>query len=133
MSYASAAQQAIFDALDGEISATVFDAAPFLPEGAPSTTFPYVVIGDDTFSPWDTDDSTGANVTVTLHIWTRAESHKPGKAIADAIYAILHRQQLTLTGYDFTDCQLQFSDFMRDPDGATRHGVLRYRLTFTTA
>ena len=133
MSYATAAQQAIFNALNGEIGPTVYDAAPFLPEGAPSTSFPYVVIGDDTFAPWDTDDSTGANVTVTLHIWTRAESHKPGKAIADAIYATLHRQQLTLTGYSFTDCQLQFAEFMRDPDGVTRHGVLRYRLTFTTA
>jgi Protein of unknown function (DUF3168) len=130
MTWETAAQQAVFDALNGNLTGcTVFDTAPFLPEGAPSTTFPYCVIGDDTFAPWDTDDGTGSQNTVTLHFWSRATGYAPLKALMGEAYALLHRQSLTLAGYDVVDCLIEFSEAMADPDGVTK----RYRLTMTAA
>lgn len=129
MTFVTASQQAIYTALSGNISATVYDDVPVLPSGQPAANFPYVVIGDDTSIAWDTDDQTGAEMTVTLHIWSRAGGYKQAKAIAGEIYAILHRASLSVTGHHLVDCLQEFSEFMRDPDGETRHGVLRYRIT----
>lgn len=128
MSFETAAQQAIFTRLNGQVGATVYDEVPSLPSGMPAANFPYVVIGDDTARAWDTDDKTGADVTVTLHVWSRASGFKEVKTILGAIYDRLNRAQLTITGYNVIDCIWEFSDTMRDPDGQTRHGIARYRI-----
>lgn len=133
MSFETAAQQIVFTALNGQISATVYDDVPILPNGQPLANFPYVVIGNDTFRAWDTDDTLGADITLTLHVWSRAGGFKQTKAIIGEIYAILHRAQITASGYSVTDCLCEFSDTMTDPDGETRHGVVRYRLTMQEA
>lgn len=133
MSFEFPAQQAIYTALNGNIAATVYDDVPILPSGQPAANFPYVVVGETTAAPWDTDDRTGASITVTLHIWSRYAGMKEAKAIASAIYAILHRASLTITGNHAVDCLYEFSSFMTDPDGETRHGVLRYRITLQDA
>lgn len=131
MAFATVAQQAIFTALSGHISAAVYDDAPDLPAGMPSEAFPYVVIGDDTVEPWDTDDTLGAEVTVTLHIWSRGAGMKQAKAIAGEIYTILHRASLSASGYRFTDCLHETDLFLREAH--MRHGVARYRLTIQQA
>jgi Protein of unknown function (DUF3168) len=130
----TAAQELVFTALNGVLTGCgVYDTAPFLPEGAPATSFPYVVIGNDTARPWDTDDTIGSEVTLTLHFWSRADGFKPVKALMDQAYGILHRAVLTKAGYSITDCLLEFSDAMSDPDGKTKHGVQRYRMTVQQA
>lgn len=128
------AQQLVFDALSGNLTGcAVFDTVPFLPEGAPDTSFPYCVIGDDTLAPWDTDDTRGSSVTVTLHFWTRETAKAQVKGLMDQAYGILHRATLTRTGYHVVDCLWEFGESMSDPDGATKHGVQRYRLTIQEA
>jgi len=129
MSFETVAQQAVFDALSGNISAAVYDAVPVLPSGQPLANFPYVVIGNDTHRPWDNDDTVGSNSTVTLHVWSRAKGFKEAKTILGEIYDILHRASLAQAGYNMLDCLWEFSDTTDDPDGVTRHGVARYRLT----
>lgn len=133
MSFEFPVQQAIYTALSGNIAATVYDDVPMLPSGQPAANFPYVVIGDATAAPWDTDDKTGQAITVTLHIWSRYAGLKEAKQIAGSIYAILHRASLSVTGAHVVDCLYEFSDFMTDTDGETRHGVARYRVTLQDA
>lgn len=126
----TAAQELVFTAINGNLTGcTVFDTAPFLPEGAPSTTFPYCVIGNDTSRAWDTDGKRGAEITLTLHFWSRAQGFKQVKALMDQAYGLLHRAVLTKAGYSITDCLFEFADAVDDPDGVTKHGVQRYRLT----
>lgn len=130
MSFETVAQKAIFAALNGNISANVYDAAPGLPAGQPAANFPYVVIGDDTLAPWDADDMLGAEITVTLHFWSRYEGWKETKALMGEVYEILHRATLTATGYRSVDCLWEFSNTV--PEATEyRHGVQRYRLTLT--
>lgn len=128
MSFAAEIQQAVFDRLASDSSLTVYD---HVPEDA---AFPYVVIGEDTHVPFDTDDSLGAESTVTIHVWSRYRGKKEAKEIQGIIYDALTRQELTIDGYDLITIEFEYSDVLLDPDGITRHGVQRFRfLTERTA
>lgn len=132
--FTTAAQELVFTALNGNLTGCgVTDSPAFLPEGAPSTSFPYCVIGNDTVRAWDTDDTRGAEITLTLHFWSRAAGFRPVRALMDQAYGLLNRAVLTKTGYSITDCLFEFSDVMSEPDGVTKHGVQRYRLTIREA
>jgi len=123
------AQEIVYTALDGHISANVYDDAPFLPEGMPVADFPYVVVGNDTMAPFDDDSNVGANITITLHIWSRYQGFKETKRIMGEVREILNRATLSKVGYCVIDSLQEFSDASIDPDGKTRHGVMRFRLT----
>lgn len=129
MSFETVAQEIVYTALNGNISANVYDDVPYLPEGMPRQNFPYVVIGDDSTVAWDTDDTLGKEITLGLDIWSRTAGFKETKAIMGEIYDILNRGNLSKVGYNVVDCLCEFSEAMRDPDGETRHGVMRFRLT----
>ena len=127
MSFETVAQKAIFGALSGNISANVYDQVPPLPEGMPDNRFPYVVVGDDTTARWDNDSQLGAEITVTLHVWSRGKGWTEAKAILGEIYDLLHRATLTATGYQFLNVVQEFSTTA--PDAANlRHGVQRFRV-----
>lgn len=125
----TAAQQIIFDTLDGNINAGVHDKVEYLPEGMPAGAFPYVVIGRDSAFPFDNDSFTGLYVNVELHIWSRAEGSKECKTVMDEIYTLLHRASLTKANYTVIDSLCTFQDVLDDPDGKTTHGIMRFRLT----
>lgn len=128
------AQELVFAKLNGALTGCqVFDTVPFLPEGAPATTFPYCVIGNDTAAAWDRDDTRGAEITITLHFWSRANGFKQLKALMDQAYGLLHWAALTKSGYKVVDCLFEFGDAINDPDGQTKHGVQRYRITIEEA
>jgi hypothetical protein len=128
-----AAQTMLYTALNGNISATVFDAVPHLPAGMPNADFPYVVIDDCNADPFDNDTDLGQIVHSTLHVWSRAEGMLETKTILGEIYAILHRGTFVLAGYSLLDSLYEDSLTMLDEDGETRHGVARYRLTIQEA
>lgn len=124
-------QTALYTRLNAEISsATIYDDVPELPEGLPSTNFPYVVIGDDDSITFDTDDTLGSTVFATLHVWSRYQGKKEVKAIMGDLYTALNRQaaNLSATGYRFIDCLFDFANVFEEKDGVTRHGVCRYKL-----
>lgn len=119
-------QVAIYQTLtnDTAIMARVTGVYDEVPQDA---TFPYIVIGDDTGVQWDTDDTLGAESTLTIHVWSRKAGRKETKEIMQLIYDALHRQELDITGMHSVVCQWEFSETLLDPDGVTRHGVTRYR------
>lgn len=115
-------QRAIFSALSA-LQVSVYDDVP---QGA---SFPYVVIGEDDSIPFDTDDSTGFDTELTIHIWSRYSGMKEVKDIMSGIYSILNRLELSVSGAHVVDCIFQYQDVLLDPDGITRHGIIRFRLT----
>ena len=125
-------QQAVYTRLAAQISsATVYDDVPDMTEGLPAADFPYIVIGNDTEVAWDTDDTLGGNCTITLHAFSQYQGKKEAKEIMAAIDVALHRQAVNLsaTGFRFVDCLREYSEVFDEDDGATRHGVCRYRIT----
>lgn len=133
MKYATAVQTLIYSTLNGNISASVFDDVPDQPPGMPADSFPYVVIGYDDVSSFDTDTWTGSQFEVELHVWSTYEGKAEAKGIMEEIYGLLHRQSLSVSGAVVVDCLHTFSTI---PEvGATKyvHGITRYRLTITEA
>lgn len=122
MSFEAALQQAVFDRLSTYPDIpTVYDNVPV------DAAFPYVVIGEDTHIPFDTDDSLGSESTLTLHTWSRYRGKKECKEIQALIYDALTRQSLVLDGFSLVTIEFEYSECLLDPDGITRHAVSRFR------
>lgn len=125
---------AVFNALDGNVAGTtVYDHVPFEPEGAPSENFPFAVVGDTEAQAWDNDTTLGAELDVSIHVWSRYLGRKEANEKMDIIYGLLHRAVLTSAGYKFVDSLFLFSDVFVMDDGKTRHGIMRFRLTIQEA
>lgn len=121
-------QQAVFTRLSTDatlvttLGAAVYDNVP------QSATFPYVAIGDITEGPNDTMGTTGRDITVTIHSWSRYVGMKQIKEIQNRIDVLLDRWAPTVTGWGAVQMLQEFFETMRDVDGITRHGVSRYRI-----
>jgi hypothetical protein len=123
MSFESELQQAIFTRLSTYTGMpTVYDDVP-----QSAASWPYIVLGEDTHVPWDTDDSTGAESTITIHIWSRQRGKKETKDIQGLIYTALNRYEMSVDGHHLVTLEFDYSDVLLDPDGLSRHGVSRYR------
>jgi len=120
-------QAAVFAKLSNDLNVPVYDAVPQPEDGGDIAEFPYVTIGEDTFTPFDTDNSIGYDATLTIHTWSRQRGRKETKEIQQEIYNALHRQTLTVAGFHFINLAFEFADTFVDSDGLTRHGVQRFR------
>lgn len=115
-------QAALYSALSGNISATVFDHVP------EDSAFPYVVIGEDLASEWDTDTEQGFETVLTLHYWSRYRGKKEIKELMGEVYDLLHRTDLSITGQYTVNLMWESSEIILDADGLTYHGIGDYRL-----
>ena len=125
-------QVAVFNRLEAALpSRRIYDDPPNQPDGMPENLFPYVTIGHDTITPFDTDGSIGASATITLHVWSRKNGKKQAKQILGELYSALNRQAVSLSaaGYHFVDSLFEFSEVLEEVDGKTRHGIIRFRIT----
>jgi len=128
MSHEIAVQSAIYSLLSASSELPeVYDNVP-QKDGRITATWPFIVIGDDTTIAWDTDDSVGAEATITVHSWTRYGGRAAAKAMQGAIYDLLHRAELTLDGYSSVSVDFEYSEVLEESDQVTFHGVQRFRI-----
>ncbi len=114
-------------AADAGVKALIGDPARIYDDVAADATFPFVTLGDGDARIWATKDSAGAEHAVTLHAWSRYEGHKECQQIIEALQDALHDASLILTGHTLVNLRFVSSGIIRDPDGATTHGVIRFR------
>lgn len=129
LAFERAVQGMVYAALNGTVTGSVYDGAPELPDGMPAANFPFVDIGECTVASFDTDETQGAEVTVTLHFWSRLHGMNQINGLMGEARAALNRKALTASGYHIVDVQHEFSSTIKDPEGTLRHGVARYRVT----
>lgn len=115
-------QAAIYTRLTGALSYPVYDVVP------QNQAFPYITLGEDTGVDWSTKTNPGQEVTTTLHVWSRAAGMKELKTIMDGIIQAMTGADLTFTGFHPVLLRLDLATALRDPDGITRHGVVRFRV-----
>lgn len=132
MSYEIAVQTAIFQKLSGDAPLALLVEGVF-DDVDQDQAFPYVTIGEDNHSEWDTNTSTGSDCSITIHAWSREPGRKETKQIQAAIYNALHRAALTYTGYRFISIDWENSQSFMDADGLTRHGVSTFRVLIERA
>ncbi len=120
-------QQAVFTALNGNVSGidsanvSVYDDVP---EG---TTYPYVVIGEETSANNGTKDVDGIDHTLTLHVWSQYRGRREIKEIMQSVYELLHDAAITVSGASLVNIRQEFNNTLMENDGITRHGVMRFR------
>ncbi len=126
---AFALQTALYTSLTGSTAVTgagstgtvsIFDHVP------QDSAFPYITIGEAVEGDWSSKTIDGQRHAVTMHIWSRYRGMKEAKQIASAVHTLLHNASLSVTGHGLTLLQYDYSTYMLDPDGLTRHGVIRY-------
>jgi hypothetical protein len=130
MSSASwALQQAVFAtlSLSDDIKELVGDP-PRLFDAVPrSSAFPYIVVGEDGESNWDTATETGSEHSLAIHVWSRAGGRKEIKLAAEAVRECLDGASLALTGHTLVDLRYLSAQFSRDSDGETFRTTVRFR------
>lgn len=96
-----------------------------VPSGA---TFPYITLGDDTVNNWSTKTNDGEDITHTLHVWSQYNGKKEAKEIMSLVLQILTDAPLSLGGdFSMDFSRMEFMEVITDPDGITRHGIMRMR------
>ena len=131
MSVSNELQSAIYTALtnDTELMADISAVHDAVPDNYDQ--FPYVTIGEDVLTEWDTDNGTGYTASITIHTWSRATGRKEAKGIQGLIYDALHNTPLPMTGYTMILVKQESENTLLDPDGKTRHGVQTFNSIIT--
>ena len=118
--------QAIYIALNGNISVPVYTAPPM------NTPMPYVDMGE-MFSREDgTKTYDGHDTRITMHVWSGYQGTKQALTILNEIKAILHNSNLTLVGEQLVLLRFADSHVFRDADEKTIHGVINFRALTTS-
>lgn len=122
-----ALQQAVHAALVADpdvaasVGARVYDDVP------QDAAFPYITLGEASVRDWSTGSDTGAEHRLTLHVWSRAQGRKEIKEISGVVSDALDEAALTVTGTRLVNLRFVSADMLRDADGETYHGILRFR------
>ena len=122
-----ALQTAVYSTLSSDSNLTSTLGAGVYDDVPQGSAYPFVQIGDDATKDYSTKDVSGSETTLNLHVWSQNHGSKQAKDIMDRIHTLLHDTNLTVTGFNFINNRMEFSDIVRDPDGITRHGIMRFR------
>ena len=106
----------------------IYDAVPQPSDTGAASAFPYLVIGDDIVTAWDTDTSQGGDVLITIHIWSRKDTKRECKQIQAALFNVLARAELTVPDHEFIGIEFETSTCVQDPDMETQHGTSEFRM-----
>lgn len=109
----------------GGLPAVFHEKAPQVDDSGSARYFPYVSFWQVTDGGFDTKDAVGSSAIVQVDVWSRRDTTEC-EAVARMVYDLLHRGPLSLPGHITTECDGM--DFQRDPDGKTRHGIVRFRV-----
>jgi len=122
-----ALQTAIYSTLSNDNNLTSTLGAGVFDEVTEGATYPFVALGEETTIDYGTKDLVGGETTINIHIWSQYKGSKETKNIMDRIHDLLHDSDISVSGFNLINLRFEYSDIMRDPDGVTRHGVMRFR------
>jgi hypothetical protein len=113
--------------IGGNVGSRIYDDVPEYPQ------FPYVSLGPCQMLPDKAGCIDGAEVIPQIDVWSRAVGFGESKTIVKAILAVLDDAPLELAGFNTVLFQIQSVNYLRDPDGLTRHAALTFHGNFTPA
>lgn len=125
----SEVQTAIYDALTPALA-----PVPVVDFAGPNQPYPYATIGEFIAAPADTLAEQGADMELTVHLWSRQPGMQECQQMMTLAKDTLDRAVLPADGFQWVTTIWQNGQTLREPDGLTRHGILRFRvMTFEAA
>ena len=128
-------QQSIYDALTGDVTLMALITGVFadvqqpnLPEA--DADFPYVVIGQDNLVTFDTKTDNGVRALVQMDVWSRENNLTEAKDVGSAVYSVLQKGSLTISGAHHILTRAVGQDYSTDPDGHTKRGLLTFSVLY---
>jgi len=118
-------QAALYTALNGVISAGVYDDVP------ERITKPYVTIGEVFGTPDNWHGGFGWDILATIHVWTKSRGFKSALDVANEIIAALDHKRTALTlpaTWSIVSIRFVQLQTLRDPDPEIRHVPVQFRL-----
>ena len=94
-------------------SAAIYDHVPA------SAAFPYIVIADIAAAPMETQQFSGATVSLALETYSRAAGKAEAQSIAAAIDAALHQADFDVTGHHLVSCRVTSTQIAQVFDATT--------------
>lgn len=82
-------------------------------------------------APFDTAASRGADITLTLHCFSRREGRLEAETVLRRVYELLHEGEASLAlaaPWSAVHARWQFADVFPEESGQTYHGVIRFRV-----
>ena len=122
-----ALQTTVYSTLSNDNTLTNTLGAGVFDEVVENASYPFVALGEETAIDYSTKDLDGGEFTINIHVWSQYKGSKQTKEIMDRIHDLLHDSSLSVSGFNLANLRFEFSDILRDPDGITRHGVMRFR------
>lgn len=114
-------------ALPAVAGGRVYDQAPT------NAVFPYLTLGDCQVLPDKAGCIDGAEVYPQIDVWSRAVGYPETKTITKAVLAALDDQAIVVAGFNVVVFQVQSVQYLRDPDGLTRHAAITFHGILTPA
>jgi len=108
----------------------IFYDVPEVANPSDNAYFPYVAIGSEVATPFDTKTDNGAQVSVQIDVWSRSQSDLQAKQIAQLIYDRLHHQPLTIAGASHIVTVCDSNSTSLDNDGKTRRALMLFTLLY---
>ena len=124
-------QAGVWNALTGHTSLTLLlanGASSILDHVPAGTTFPYVVLGEAQMHPMDSQGTSGNDMVLTLHTYSRGSGMQEARHIMAAIYDVLHDGTFAVPNQVLILCQYLSAETRLEDDGITRHGVQRFQI-----
>jgi hypothetical protein len=103
------------------VSGRVYDAAPS------GVVFPYITLGDCQVLPDKAGCIDGAEMFLQVDVWSRAVGYPETKTIAKAVLEKLDDQPIVVSGHNVIVFEHLSTQYLRDPDGQTRHAAITFR------
>lgn len=123
-------QSAVYTKLAASSALTALVSGVYdeVPEPAP---YPYVSFGAITETTDDAHDRQGLDVTVTIHVWSKAPGMGEAYDVFAAVDAALDRVSLAVAGFTDVSVRLDQAEAVKDPDPDVRHINAQYRVWLT--
>lgn len=106
-------------------SGRVYDSVPV------GAAFPYVTLGDCQVLPDKAECIDGVEVYPQVDVWSREVGYGETKRIAKRILQLLDDVPLAVAGFHAVVFEIQSVNYLRDPDGLTRHAAMTFHGVLT--
>jgi hypothetical protein len=116
--------KAIFEATQN-LSFSVYDCVP------EKVDFPYGDISEMLGADESNKNHSGESLLLTAHLWSEYKGTKEVREMVSDFIEALTESNLTMNSFTCQLKNLELTEILNDPDGQTRHGIVKIRFFVT--